>query len=1660
MIRKIKYNLFNEDLVEESNKNLEQNTNCNIPTNQIFQNIDVDSHSTTNLDYGDCSSESSMVQCKENVTCHNKKSIEKISHLNLMKNKLIDNNKQKETQNENEQTVRVLKSVLVNSESFPVSVKQQSNEDGELIQVNTKKSKLPEKYISPYRNEDLHTFDTAFNNMNTLDCNAENTTHYTHKAESSYISTKGLKRTIPTFNLKETNKKFLKSKSRHEKNVINCNQNQNINSGFLNPEYENTGGVTLDNDNPLLDHSKNHQDINEISHITIDVPIRENKWVTKASHSELSVVSALNLKRIQSNFSDRNKDENIDNCSSKVIELNSDQDDIASPLSDIRWSLKSPCDTGSPESKPTGNNSDQMEIEITSSDTEGNNSPKTEHLLSLRNSEEIISKLVSSRRSINENENTQVYALPMDQKLSHVEHPYVENAINSSTRDLEVVNVLSPVSINSTDISMNKSSWIPDISLVHAQNDHNDIDGDHSQSSTQQLNSLCNSINTSRVSNHNSEVEHSNHMQLETAVMSRSCSYNRIEPRIFTDDSYTAALSPNENSGYSSAYDVNRIPLTVSVKSIPITVSSTDAVHKLNDSSNNTYHVGNTINLSFNGLKKNTIDPQSSYSFTVNKRPMDTAKNVSPSNKDKNDILDIVSDEFSDVDSMDLRINSTESKETNTCLNDFSMSSLISTDLKSINTLNSFDKSLSNWSTIKNPSETSNHHQKQNLKIYTDPSELISGPVNLNTQSVGLNETRVPKMFLGNKSPSQVYYSPMADLCVPSDMDIVNHMNVEDSKQNNLKNRPYTRDRVNTCSNDKYIHSVLQPTTDNDISVKQSLISGYDGVLNQNSPIANNGLIYKFPRSDSNSSVRYETPIQLQHKNPDCLSPHNGLSYSGFEQIIGPNLIENPNQKEEQNMINMTQLMLQASKNCKVHYKWPLNKNKSQTTPNGKVQETSQNVDYKRNSTNPVYTFIDEELNQTRLQNISPNEISSQNTSLPFNERNNDSTSYQSSQQFQDISNLIASDLSPTIQSGSESVDEKKQTQLRVVNNSFENNSRKEPIDQQETMYRNTKMSNQSQETSTTLSREVFEAARYLFNKGKLFLCMYPKCINSHHFRVIPSNAEMLRHEFTVPFDDFRFNIQYKYKQLLTSNPRTWPSVPELVQLTKRCLCEICGDFDSKLNQNQEMLHTYVEGKKPNIEEDNNENEQPTNPKIRLSWKKNLAKRFSSEAIAKQSISQMIEDMESHINRFARAFTIIFALSKDVKKNTQNLQNTCESYSDINDSDISLNSECVLKLDIAHTHFVKDLHVHSYQYLQLPKVIPKYVLEELSNSSYHPPNQNVLNTSHQFDEEHLPNEINRYFVGSSPSPSYQSVNPNLTSSQSLKYVHENIPNTSHQPTAENSPSTSRQPSVGNISSSPHQPILNNFPTTSHGMSLDSCSLNDRSQKHNHMSRYYSDGQIYTEFSHTYLQVPSAQFPNSSANSYYSSPVNMPSDNSVPFCSPSLSVNSVPNSPSSDCSIPSLVETVATAVPEHALLDDSLEAVNAAHNLMLISNRHRYNSTTSIATTTTTDTIIVTTTATTNAITVTSTISTNETKTNNISTAETTIKNISPINTTINNTSPSNTTGNTSIIEATSDTVQPSITEPEDQETDLVHNSRRKKKKKHDKKKDKKKKGKR
>ncbi|VVC25279.1 Hypothetical protein CINCED_3A003440 [Cinara cedri] len=1604
LIRQIKYNLYNEPNNDD---------NINISYNLLTQDENIDTQSIINP--FDLKKEIFLKRLRQNISSHNNHSIELSNTYNLIFNKKI---------NEKKPTSRVLKTVFVNGELVPANELSKNDE----MEVSVVKSKSSENYCT-----------------NKTVSNIEST-HRSHSSGSSSL-TKGSKRN-KCFNRNEQNKRSCRSKTRHERNIATGKKNPNIGSNGQSIINRNV----ISNYSTLLDHSKSTMDINAMACLLNTSSPRENQWVMKSSNPETSVPSPLNLKYMHgNNISERNRAD-LENSTSKINNVNSDQNGIVSPSSDTQWSIKSPSELGSPGCKlPMVNDSEHMEVETVYSDNEG--SQTTEHILHLR--------------SINENENTQIYTLPMEQKSTHIEHSYVENAITSNTRDLEVVNVLSPVSINSTDIPISKSSWTPDIS-VHL---HNDVDGDHSQSSSQ-LNGLCNTIGINKnrvaVNNHHSEIDHLSHMQLETTHRPRPLSsYNLIEPRLYSDDPFIASLSPNgssvSNSGYNSIYEMARTPVSVPIKSVPVPMSSKDVIHELNDSNISIYH-GNTLNLSFNGIKNKAAElNQASYNFAMNNdRPTDMSigERVSPnnpSNINSHNILDVVSDEFSDMDSMDLRINNSDIRDINSCINNLSMSSLISSDLKTANPFNNFEKS-SNWSSIKNPqSDIPNLHQKQNLKVYTDPTKLIPGPIHLNTQSevpIHLNETRIQKAFLGNKSPSQVYYSPMADFCISSEVDIANRGSIEDSQKNNFKNQSNIRDRANTCSNDKYTHSLMTPT-DNDPNGKQtSIISNYDGVHNQNSPIVNNGLLYKFNRSDNNPSVRYGSPIQLHHTNSDGLSPqrgHNGLTYTSFDQIRGQSLLEDPNLKEDPpTIINMTHLVPQSNKNCKVHYKWPLTKKKSQstTTANEKFQEPTQSSEYKRNS-NVVYKYKDDEFNLTQLQNMSPNELPNQNSSVTFNENKNDGSAFQSNQQFQGISDLSdLSDQSPVIQCGSETAEEKKQNQARIILN-FENNLRKDSSDF-DTLYRSSKTTGQSHEPNSPYNNDILDAARTLFQKRKLLICMYPKCTNKIHFRVIPSNAELLRHEFTVPFDDFRFNIQYKYKQLLTSTLKTWPVMPELAQLAKRCPCEVCCDFDSKLNQNQDVLGAYVEGRRRPGVDRNNENLPQIKSRITLSWKKNLANRFRSEAVAKQTITQMIDEMQEHLNNFTFSFTAVFPLYKDMKTNTEALQKACESNLNLFDNEKPLVFECSKLIDIVNSIFDKEAHLYSYQYLQLPKTVPKYVLEDKSNSPYQLANQNMSSFSHQFDEEHLPNEINRYYVENSSSPSSQSIHSNLTSPPPIRYIHENVPNTSHQSAVENLPSTSHQSSVGSITSSPHQHVLNNFPITSQcqEISLEMCSLNERPKNLSNISRYYSDGQLCSEFPpNTYLQVPSTQFPNSSTNSYYGSPVNMPSDTSVPFHSPSLSANSVPNSPSSDCSIPSLVESAATAVPEHTLLDDSLEAVNAAHNLMMISHRHRYNSTTSITSTNTTNTM---TTATTNAATV-----------SNTNGFKTKTKKISPSKTiATNNISPPRTRSNDVSIIIVTDTVQPSITEPEDQEPEVVHNSRRKKKKKHDKKKDKKKKGKR
>eukprot|EP00102_Acyrthosiphon_pisum_P021265 XP_016658475.1 PREDICTED: uncharacterized protein LOC100572211 isoform X2 [Acyrthosiphon pisum] len=286
--------------------------------------------------------------------------------------------------------------------------------------------------------------------------------------------------------------------------------------------------------------------------------------------------------------------------------------------------------------------------------------------------------------------------------------------------------------------------------------------------------------------------------------------------------------------------------------------------------------------------------------------------------------------------------------------------------------------------------------------------------------------------------------------------------------------------------------------------------------------------------------------------------------------------------------------------------------------------------DFKRNS-NVLYEYTTDGLSKK----LSPNE-----TGLS---RINNSTLIQPNQQFQDLFYFIVPDhLSPTIQSGSESIDERTQIQYRAVH-SFENISRTEPIEHQE-MYRNTKIPSQSKKSSTSLSyAELLEAYKLLIN-GMLIFCINPTCKFTHHFHVSLFKAEILRHHFTVQFDYFRYYIQCKYKELLILNPRkSWSNIPVLGQLTERCVCKDCGEFDSNINLNQKKLHAYyIEGKNSSIEEDICGNKQPTNRKISLSWKKHLARRFViDDYLENHSISQIIDHIETHIKHFKHATQLL-----------------------------------------------------------------------------------------------------------------------------------------------------------------------------------------------------------------------------------------------------------------------------------------------------------------------------------------------------------------------------------------------------------------------------------
>ncbi|CAI6377861.1 unnamed protein product [Macrosiphum euphorbiae] len=98
--------------------------------------------------------------------------------------------------------------------------------------------------------------------------------------------------------------------------------------------------VTVNNDNSVLDNTKNPNNINGVSCLINETSVnKETKCVTKASHTKLSTTADLNLKHTQSNLTVSDKNESIENSTKKIGSIN-DLDGTASPSKDIQWSIK------------------------------------------------------------------------------------------------------------------------------------------------------------------------------------------------------------------------------------------------------------------------------------------------------------------------------------------------------------------------------------------------------------------------------------------------------------------------------------------------------------------------------------------------------------------------------------------------------------------------------------------------------------------------------------------------------------------------------------------------------------------------------------------------------------------------------------------------------------------------------------------------------------------------------------------------------------------------------------------------------------------------------------------------------------------------------------------------------------------------------------------------------------------------------------------------------------------------------------------------------------------------------------------------------------------------------------------------------------------------
>ncbi|XP_050423064.1 uncharacterized protein LOC126834896 isoform X2 [Adelges cooleyi] len=1305
----------------------------------------------------------------------------------------------------------------------------------------------------------------------------------------------------------------IESKSRSQYNNNSCCTAASVSQSSTkqgNAKSVGGGGGGSSNDSICGDQSKNAQNV--VNNAVVSSDFSGSKSAARRLADERRIAASAAFVDL-SNENDSNSSTDDNHSHLEIIEKNIDNletvnsNSQASEVLSNEWDCNQE-DADSSESQHVIDSPDQIEIETPSSDIEPK-SPKDSSRLSLRSSS---AEMNSTRRSPVKAIGKYAHAMPMHQQEATRGIEHGENEINSNTQDLEVVNVLSPVSINSTDIAMNKGPSISDLPIIHAQNNRSSNDTTtmgKPQISVSNLMKADVDHHHGTVGGRNNEAQatlQQKPVQVKSMPMlsSNSCSFGQQQQmddrRLLYD--VDDKMSIRNCSSASAAYELHR-SLSAKSGSSPTAaaVSSTKLLaQSLNDTNtiSSTLSSINTINLHYSNEKISMVE---------------------------------MCDDFSD-NSMDIQIPNVDSEDIVNCPNSISMSTCLKPMFNNFKQLGPAE-----WPTVKTSEQ-----------LYPESMEIVSMPLRSRSE-MPLHSPQ--SYFLGDdkRSPQQQVYYGTA----------VNNGGGSSDQFENRRKRATPHSAA-----DEYVYSTKVQRFDNSHGDNRLLTNGYAAV-----PIASpvtSKTLYDYVALGNSQTGTYDNSSEL-HNTADGPSPtahHNNelLNYRNLNYSPVPNLLLDGHHRQladrRSSVINGTDVMMPDNSNgCNIHYRWPVGCGQD---GGGGASTANHRV---------LYAMSSDDLSHSVVNIVVPKK------NLNPSEKILNAATYQ---QFQDVPNVMSSAensiaaAAAVTQSSSavDPVDDKRPARVQA-DGSLDLSSPKNRRDHPPAA-NDGHASSENQTADATGAKappkggtnapSPYEGMLYLYERGKLYLCMYPYCTNGCHYPITQEVGEKLRHEFTVQFDFIRFQIQFKYNHLLQSDPKDWLNIPELVRLDKRCLCEICGEMEYKINFNQNILLNYVNMKKS----------EP------FRWKKCLVNRFN-RTVTDRPVSEMIDDMNKCVKNFQYAFTMFSEAGTEMT--AECLQRKCQSHP-VNDS--ALPYRCKEILNYIRRHSVprkQESSSSSYQYVVKPLPPPPptsyqaavdcnvaaaavpsttrydyHALEERSpppTASYRP-----TSASRAFEMQRSPNDAAQMYFAErahSPSSSYPPlkyiIENNITHHTShTKFVEglsDNVPPPQHRhsPVDTTHQSSSHHHHHHHVKNTSHRLVTTESSSSSSFTLLKGKTKNHHHHHHrSHCSSYSSDAPEFSCHATTHpLQVPNAQV-HRNPSYYGGSPVNVPSDNSVPFGSPNLSViNAVPNSPSlSDCSIPSLVETIATAVPEHALLDDSLEAVNAAHNLMMISNRHRYN----------------------------------------------------------------------------------------------------------------------